>query len=58
MPDQRESTPAEAQAIRDRFLRDFGASINPCQSIPPRHSPYVACDGQTYCTRCGEVIEA
>ena len=61
MPDHlttREATPDEARAIRERELRLFRATINPCQSIPPRHSPYIASDGHTYCTRCGEDISA
>jgi hypothetical protein len=55
-PTSREATPEEARAILDREYRAFGASINPCQSIPPRHAPYTASDGRTYCTRCGEDI--
>jgi hypothetical protein len=52
----REATPEERQAIRERETRLFGVTINPCQSIPPRHSPYTAGDGRTYCTRCGNDI--
>jgi hypothetical protein len=52
----REATPAERKTIMDREARMFGYTINPCQSIPPRHSPYLASDGITYCTRCGNVL--
>jgi hypothetical protein len=53
----REATKEELAASQARELELFHATINPCESIPPRHSPYVAFDGRTYCTRCGEEIQ-
>jgi hypothetical protein len=52
----RDATQEEARQIEAIERRAFGYSINPCQSIPPQHSPHVAGDGHTYCTRCGERI--
>ena len=52
----REATPAEAQRIEAIEHAAFGTRVNPCQSIPPRHTPHTAGNGRTYCTTCGEDI--
>ena len=58
MTSVRQPTADEAREIMEQDARVMGYTVgaNPCQSIPPRHSPYRASDGITYCTRCGEEV--
>ncbi len=50
----RDATPDEAAQIAAQDARTLGYRVNPCQSIPSRHTPHTAGDGRTYCTTCGE----
>ena len=53
----REATQEEARRIEETEQRAFGYRSNPCQSIPPRHTPYTMSDGTIRCTTCGEELD-